>query len=176
MALNQDIVGQRYTLRAGAPMPILGGGFALHTFMAEKNDIILSPCTTNLPSSRDFRGQGGDLMSANYNRVLDTSGNIFSGNKVKEPTYIDEDAIYSGGSGGGFIECTSLNISYDVLGLVTITYTVVSESAGFNVRGTIQAGGQTFTGWVTSATVNQIPFTSWYETHVTMITTTADSY
>ena len=70
-----------------------------------------------------------------------------------------------------FIDCTSLNISYNVMGQATVTFTVVSDSPGFNVYTTIDAGGRTFTGYVTSAYVRQIPNTTWYETHVTLITT-----
>lgn len=72
-----------------------------------------------------------------------------------------------------FIECTSLNVSYDIMGIATVTYTVVSDTPGFdNVENSISAGGQTFTGYVVNAAMNQIPYTTWYETHVTLVTTT----
>jgi hypothetical protein len=72
-----------------------------------------------------------------------------------------------------FIDCTSLNVSYDVMGIATVTYTIVSDEPGFsNVQNSIPAGGQVFTGYVTSASMSQIPYTSWYETHITLITTT----
>lgn len=71
------------------------------------------------------------------------------------------------------MECTSLNISYDIMGLATITYTIVSDEPGLNVCNQLQnVGGRTFTGYVVNASVNQIPNTSWYETHATLIATT----
>jgi len=73
-----------------------------------------------------------------------------------------------------FIECTSLNISYDILGIATITYTVVTDTAGLTgqLRNQIIAGGQTFTGYITNANINPIPSTNWYEIHATLIATT----
>jgi len=71
-----------------------------------------------------------------------------------------------------FIECTSLSFSYDVLGRVTINYVVVSDEANMYAYNSVVAGGETFTGYVTNASLNQIPNTNWYETHVTLISTT----
>ena len=71
-----------------------------------------------------------------------------------------------------FIECTSLNLSYDVMGLVTVSYTVVSDVAEFKTYNNVNAGGQTFSGYVVNASLNRIPYTEWYETHVTLIATT----
>jgi hypothetical protein len=73
-----------------------------------------------------------------------------------------------------FIDCTSLNISYNIMGIVTVSYTVVHNTPGFVVYDSITAGGRVFTGYVTNASVNQIPNTDgWYETHATLIATTA---
>lgn len=72
-----------------------------------------------------------------------------------------------------FIDCTSLNISFNVYGLATVSYVVVSDTSGFHTLGnSITAGGQTFNGYITSASVNRIPNTIWYETHVTIIAMT----
>jgi len=72
-----------------------------------------------------------------------------------------------------FIDCTSLSISYNVMGLATVSYTVVHNSFTFVTYPSIDAGGQTFSGYVINASLNQIPNTEgWFETHVTMITTT----
>ncbi len=74
-----------------------------------------------------------------------------------------------------FIECTSLNINFNVMGIATVTYTIVSDSPSMDqIDATIpiSAGGQTFNGFVTNASMNQIPNTSWYEIHVTLISTT----
>lgn len=72
-----------------------------------------------------------------------------------------------------FIDCTSLSLSYNVMGIVTVSYTVVHDSFEIVTYPSISAGGQTFTGYVINASVNQIPQTeNWFETHVTMIATT----
>ena len=85
---------QQYRLRAGTPMPVRGNGsFVLHTFMAEVSDIDIIACTEVLPASSDFRGQGGNLMSANFSRLNVKGGTVFSGKKVYAPTYVDEDDI-----------------------------------------------------------------------------------
>jgi hypothetical protein len=74
-----------------------------------------------------------------------------------------------------FIECTSLSISYDILGVATVTYTIVTDTPGFgSIVNSITAGdpSQTFTGWITNANINPIPNTEWYEIHATLISTT----
>jgi hypothetical protein len=73
-----------------------------------------------------------------------------------------------------FIECTSLSINYDVLGVATVSYTVVTDTPGLEgqLYNQIIAGGQTFTGYITNATVTPIPQTNWYEINATLISTT----
>jgi len=72
-----------------------------------------------------------------------------------------------------FIECTSLSITYDIMGIASVVYTVVHDEPGMKAYNSISTGGQTFSGYVTNASVTTIPNTSgWFETHVTLITTT----
>lgn len=72
-----------------------------------------------------------------------------------------------------FIDCTSLNFSYNSLGIVTVSYTVVHDRDDFVVYKSINAGGQEFSGYVINASMNEIPGTQgWFETHVTLIATT----
>jgi hypothetical protein len=71
-----------------------------------------------------------------------------------------------------FIDCSSLSMSYDSLGRVTLNYVVVSSDASMHTYDVVNAGGQTFTGYVVTAALSQIPNTNWYETHVTLISTT----
>lgn len=82
--------GRQYRLRAGMPMPI-NGGFLLHTFMAEVNDVVMFACTTSLPGSEQFRGQGGNMMSASFSRLGSRGGDVFSGKIVYAPTYVEEE-------------------------------------------------------------------------------------
>ena len=84
---------QQYRLRAGTPMPVEGeDNFMYHTFMAEIYEIENYAATRTLPSSGDFRGQGGALYSASFSRLQDNTGAIFSGKKVFNPTIVDEDS------------------------------------------------------------------------------------
>lgn len=85
--------GVQYKLRAGQPMPTGGGGFVLHTFKAEKNTVYNYLCTSSLPGSDEFRGQGGRYLSASFTRLAVKGGNHFSGRVVDNVEYIDEDAL-----------------------------------------------------------------------------------
>ena len=72
-----------------------------------------------------------------------------------------------------FIECTSLNINFDIYGIATVSFTIVSDEPGMKYKTSISAGGQTFDGYVTNISFNQIPGTAgWFESHVTLIATT----
>lgn len=84
----------QYRLRAATPMPVQGNGnFVVHTFMAEKYEIDVYLYTRNLVGSSQFRGQGGNLMSASYNRLSDLTGEAFSGKVVYEPEIVEEDSF-----------------------------------------------------------------------------------
>lgn len=72
-----------------------------------------------------------------------------------------------------FIECTSLSISYDNLGLATVNYTIVSDEPNPTIFEVIETDDVTFTGYVTNLNMNIIAGTNWYETQVTLITTAA---
>ena len=91
--------GKAYKLRAGSPMPVrpTGGSdlskFVLHTFMAEETTIDFYSCTQELPRSREFRGQGGINLSANFSRLNVKGGAYFSGKITHSMVYIEEDDI-----------------------------------------------------------------------------------
>ena len=89
---EKSFITEQYKLRSGAPMPIAGGAgnFVLHTFMAEQTEVTVFLCTDYLPASTEFRGQGGDLMSASFNRLLNIAGETFSGQQISNPEYIEE--------------------------------------------------------------------------------------
>ena len=96
MAINSSYDVTTYKLRAGSTMPTKNSGeFVVHTFMAEKSRIEVFQCTDKLPSSSDFRGQGGSLMSANFSRVGVEGGNIFQGKKMYNPSFTEEDSMGS---------------------------------------------------------------------------------
>jgi len=72
-----------------------------------------------------------------------------------------------------FIDCTSLSVSFDVMGRATITYAIVSDVQSPDIITEFSnLGGQHFRGYVMSLNLNRIPNTRWYETHVTLIATT----
>jgi len=74
-----------------------------------------------------------------------------------------------------FIECTTLSISYNVMGIATVTFSVVSNQKEFpsgDLINSITVGSPstTFAGYVTDAYMQAIPNTvGWYETKVTLI-------
>lgn len=81
-----------YRLRASSPMPITGSTLILHSFGAEVSDVDIFECTQSLPASTEFRGQGGNLMSASFSRLGDSQGH-FQGQQVHAPEYIEEDSL-----------------------------------------------------------------------------------
>ena len=84
------VTGKTYKLRAGAPMPIGGSSFVLQTFMGEESVVKTYLYTEYLPGSEEFRGQGGDLVSGSFSRLLDVGGNSFTGNTVNNPEFVEE--------------------------------------------------------------------------------------
>ena len=79
----------QYRLRAGTPMAV-AGGFVLHTFMAETYTDTIYTCTNSLPSSSNFKGQGGDLYSANFSHIAIKGGGVFTGKETTGPFYVEE--------------------------------------------------------------------------------------
>jgi len=72
-----------------------------------------------------------------------------------------------------FIECTSLSFSYDIYGIVSISYMMVHNDPNFCYVTEIRAGGKVFSGYVSSMSLKQITGTSgWYETSVVLTATT----
>ena len=73
-----------------------------------------------------------------------------------------------------FTDCPAFSASYDIKGLVTVTYAVIHNSPEpTSIKNSISAGGQTFSGYVTSISTSSVPGTSWFETTVTLVATTA---
>ena len=96
MAVPTEVVypSTQFRLRAASPMPTgIIGAFILHTFGAEKSKIELVSCTTTLPASTEFRGQGGTLMSASFTQLPIKDGGVFSGKRVHAPEFIQEDEM-----------------------------------------------------------------------------------
>ena len=82
--------GVEYRLRAGSPMPVsTKGNFVLHSVMALLSNVYIDQCAASLPQSTDFRGQGGDYMSASFSR-LSLSEERFKGKINDSGRYVDE--------------------------------------------------------------------------------------
>ncbi len=65
-----------------------------------------------------------------------------------------------------FIDCTSLSISYDLLGQATVGFTVIAAAAqpiNPQVYTDLTFGGINFTGYITSLSVRRIAGTIVYE-------------
>ena len=78
-----------------------------------------------------------------------------------------------------FVDCTSVSITYDIMGIATVNYTIVyklldaTEDPPFLYYNPVEYGQRTFEGYISSMNLNQIPDTEgWYECQVTLITTT----
>jgi len=87
---------KQFRLRAGAPMPIgTSNVFLLHGFGSETNDVTLYDCTTSLPASSEFKGQGGNnFISASFSKLGAKEDSYFQGRTVAPPVYGDE-TIYN---------------------------------------------------------------------------------
>jgi hypothetical protein len=176
---DEGYVGVSYRLRAGSPIYDDSGNAYLHTFGAEQNTVVVYDCASadKLPSSNSFMGQGGNMLSASFARIGDRGGH-FSGRITYAPVYCGEGSISGpvnpavGDKEETFIECTSLNISYDVMGLVSISYTVVSNTPGMKIFGVVEGAGFSYSGFVTNASYNPLANSTWFETHVTIMAVT----
>jgi len=86
-----------YRLRCGSPMPIMrSGSFVVHTFGVEYLIDRVYMCTSRLPASSEFRGRGGNLLSANFTR-LNVKEEVYQGKTVIDPgkdrRFLDESAL-----------------------------------------------------------------------------------
>ena len=84
-----------------------------------------------------------------------------------------------------FINCGSINISYEMTGLVTVTFTVISTSSSIDLssynemtfgsdnstrtNGTHTAGMVTYKGFISDYELSKIPGTSVYEHKLTLL-------
>lgn len=63
-----------------------------------------------------------------------------------------------------FVECGSLNISYDVTGLASVSFTVVSDSDTLtNTYEEFTIGGIQYRGYITGLSAQPILGTTWWE-------------
>jgi hypothetical protein len=94
---SQPYIGETYRVRASTPMSVTTreGYFVWHTFMAEKSRMEVYDCyTADLPLSSEFRGQGGDKVSAQFTRLNIVGGETFQGKISYSPEYVLEGEFY----------------------------------------------------------------------------------
>jgi hypothetical protein len=70
-----------------------------------------------------------------------------------------------------FIDCSSININYDMMGIATITFAVISVSPDTTTYTSLTFGGVTFTGFITSVEVKRMPGTTVYEQRYSFVGT-----
>lgn len=143
------------------------GSFVIQSFRAESLTTNVNTCTNSLPNSSSFVGQGGGLQSASFNR-LPISTEMYSGGSSGGLRYLIESGIISGNStSDSFIECDSVSIQYSNMGIITISYNVVSNTPKDETDVPTPSG---FNGYIYNLSCKQIPNTDWYSTSVTMVT------
>ena len=95
--MAQPYIGETYKVRASTPMAVTEntGYFVWHTFMAERSKMYVYDCFTEiLPASSEFRGQGGNFMSAQFSRLNVAGGETFQGRITEAPIYVQENQFY----------------------------------------------------------------------------------
>ena len=75
----------------------------------------------------------------------------------------------SGLSGGGFVDSSSVNITYNTSGVISLSYAVLSDGGGFSASNSVTIGGHSFSGLVLSARSQMIPGSTWATTSVNAI-------
>jgi len=74
-----------------------------------------------------------------------------------------------------FTECDSLSISYNIMGIATISYTLISTDFNASIYSSFEAGNTYFTGIVTNVYKQPIVNTElaedgpWYSINVTLV-------
>lgn len=76
-----------------------------------------------------------------------------------------------------YYDCSAERISYNIMGIATINYTIISDTNSPSISSSFSAGGQTFNGVVINYNTQLIPKSEksdnggWYTTNVTLIAT-----
>jgi len=74
-----------------------------------------------------------------------------------------------------FIECGSISISYNIMGIANINYNIVTNDENPDINNVLYLGGQTFEGIVMSITKTPMPNSEldfegpWYNVKVSLV-------
>jgi len=74
-----------------------------------------------------------------------------------------------------FVECASLSIQYNIMGIATVNYTIISPTVDVPLSHTFKAGGILFEGYITSVAYNKLENTNAYSIAVSL-TATAEKF
>lgn len=69
-----------------------------------------------------------------------------------------------------FIDCTSLSINFDIMGIATISFSIMANTPGIKTRNSITIGENTYTGYIANASCTPLLNSSrWYTNNITLI-------
>lgn len=76
-----------------------------------------------------------------------------------------------------YYDCSSESLSYNIMGIATINYTIISDNDSPTISSTFEIGGTVFKGVVTTYNTQIIQKSehgnsTWYTTNVTLVATT----
>ena len=170
-----EYIGKQYRLRAGSPMPTKHiGNFVVHTFYGQVETLTQAPCTDSLLESSEFKGQGGDYTSASFAK-LPLTEERYKKNLSDDGDHVNE---WEGGSftssDSVFIECESVSVQYNNMGIATVNFTIISNRpiSESDIPSSIVLGNIHLSGAIYNVNSQPIPKTEgWYTTSVTLMTT-----
>ncbi len=77
-----------------------------------------------------------------------------------------------------YYDCSAERITYSIMGIATVNYTIISDTPTPHISSTFTAGNQTFEGIIMNYSTQLIPKSEhsdsggWYMTNVTLVATT----
>ncbi len=88
----------------------------------------------------------------------------------------DCNSPYAGACDSAFIDCTSLSVSFNIMGQATISYVMVHKENRLCYKdpSNFVISNRVFCGYILNMQMSRIPDTAWYETSITMIATTTN--
>jgi hypothetical protein len=76
-----------------------------------------------------------------------------------------------------YFDCSAESITYNIMGIATISYTIISDTPNPSIKSSFSAGGVSFNGVIMNYTTQIIPKSEhssaggWYSTNVTLVAT-----
>ena len=90
-------VNYSYILRSSGPIPIGPGSFLQQSFGIDRSRVTTFVASTTIRTkTNDMTGAGGDLISANWQRMpylTSTGQKVYNGTEVQRPVWLNRDHI-----------------------------------------------------------------------------------